>query len=155
VAPRFNVMVICTANICRSPAASVFLQEALLNKAVKVTSAGTLALVGNPADQTIRKLMLERGFNQIESHRSQALMPHHLTQADLVLCMERDHLLRVQHMNPVLSGKAHLLGHFDDQAEVSDPIGQAQVVFDASLDQMQRLATTWAQKMQQMGFFGS
>jgi protein-tyrosine phosphatase len=129
-------MVICTANICRSPAASVFLQEALLNK----------------ADQTIRKLMLERGFNLIESHRSQALMPHHLAQADLVLCMERDHLLRVQHMNPVLSGKAHLLGHFDDQAEVSDPIGKAQAVYDASLDQMQRLATTWAQKMQQMGF---
>lgn len=152
MASDFNVLVICTANICRSPAASVFLQEALLNKAAKVTSAGTLALDGNPADQTIRQLMLERGFNQIDAHRSQALMPHHLSKADLVLCMERDHLLRVQHMNPLLSGKVRLLGHFEDQTEVSDPIGQSQAVYVASLDQMQRLATTWANKMQQMGF---
>ena len=152
MASGFNVLVICTANICRSPAASVFLQEALLKTSAKVTSAGTLALDGNPADQTIRKLMLERGFNQIETHRSQALMPHHLSKADLVLCMERDHLLRVQHMNPVLSGKVRLLGHFEDQTEVSDPIGQAQVVYDTSLDQMQRLAAIWAKKMQQMGF---
>lgn len=154
MASSLNLLVVCTANVCRSPAAAIFLQDALSTstQAVKVTSAGTLALNGNQAVQTIRKLMIERGYNQIESHRSQALMPHHLTQADLVFCMESEHISVVQRMKPLLSGKVYLLGHFEKRTEVADPIGQVEPIYDESLNQMQRFAKIWAQKMQKMGF---
>jgi protein-tyrosine phosphatase len=151
LATSFNILVICTANICRSPAVAVLLQDALANKNVKVSSAGTLALNGNKAADTMRKLLVERGLHQIEDHRSQALMPHHLSQADLIFCMEHEHVARVLQMNPVLKGKVKLMGHFENQSEVSDPYGQPQHVYEQSIDQMQRLTTQWVEKMQQMG----
>ncbi len=151
MATSFNILVICTANICRSPAVAILLQDALANKNVKVSSAGTLALNGNNAADTMRKLLVERGLHQIEDHRSQALMPHHLSQADLIFCMEHEHVARVLQMNPVLKGKVKLMSHFENQSEVSDPYGQPQHVYEQSIDQMQRLTTQWVEKMQQMG----
>jgi len=55
----FKILVVCTANICRSPAAQHFLLQSLKGKQVTVTSAGTLALDGNAADPTIQTLMLD------------------------------------------------------------------------------------------------
>ena len=147
----FNILVICTANICRSPAVCMMLQDALSTKNVKVSSAGILALNGNKAADTMRKLLVERGLHQIEDHRSQALMPHHLSQADLIFCMEHEHVARVLQMNPVLKGKVKLMGHFENQSEVSDPYGHAEPVYEQSIEQMQRLTTQWVDKMQQMG----
>jgi protein-tyrosine phosphatase len=51
----------------------------------------------------------------------------------------------------VLKGKVKLMGHFENQSEVSDPSGHPQHVYEQSIDQMQRLTTQWADKMQQMG----
>jgi len=129
----------------------MLLQESLANKSVKVSSAGTLALNGNKAEDTMRKLLVERGLHQIEDHRSQALMPHHLSQADLIFCMEHEHVARVLQMNPVLKGKVKLMGHFENKSEVSDPYGHDEPVYIQSIEQMQRLTTQWVDKMQQMG----
>ena len=151
MATSFNILVICTANICRSPVVAMLLQDALANKNVKVSSAGTLALNGNKAADTMRKLLVERELHRIEDHRSQALMPHHLSQADLIFCMEHEHVARVLQMNPVLKGKVKLMGHFENQSEVSDPYGHDEPVYEQSIEQMQRLTTQWVDKMQQMG----
>ena len=147
----FKILVVCTANICRSPAAQHFLLESLRGKQVKVESAGTLALDGNFADATIQSLMLERGFQDISQHRSRALMPSHLAQADLVLCMERDHMARVQRLNPLSVNKTRLFGHWENQAEVDDPVGRSEQTYARSLDDMQRLASQWVEKMSMMG----
>ncbi|GAB3624535.1 hypothetical protein GCM10027418_26200 [Mariniluteicoccus endophyticus] len=42
---------VCTGNICRSPAGHLLLQR-YLGDSVEVTSAGTHALVGQPVDPT-------------------------------------------------------------------------------------------------------
>ena len=147
----FKILVVCTANICRSPAAQHFLLQSLKGKQVTVTSAGTLALDGNAADPTIQTLMLERAFDGITEHRSRALMPSHLTQADLVLCMSRDHMTRVQKLNPLSMNKTRLLGHWENQAEVDDPVGRSTQTYARSLDEMQRLTDQWVEKMSMMG----
>lgn len=147
----FKILVVCTANICRSPAGQHFLRQQLAGKNVLIESAGTLAIDGNQADPTIRALMIERGFPDIESHRSRALMPSHLTQYDLVLCMERDHLSRVQKLSPFASNKTRLFGHWDGQSEVDDPVGRSEQTYSRSLDIMQRLSEQWVDKMLMMG----
>jgi protein-tyrosine phosphatase len=147
----FKILVVCTANICRSPAAQYFLRRALEGKQVKVESAGTLALDGNAADPTIQALMLERGFEAITEHRSRALMPSHLTQYDLVLCMERDHMARVQKLNPLGMNRTRLFGHWENRAEVDDPVGRSRQTYIRSLDDMQRLTDQWVEKMSMMG----
>jgi len=151
----FKILVVCTANICRSPAAQHFLLESLQGKQVKVESVGTLAIDGNFADSTIQSLMIDRGFEEITQHRSRALMPSHLTQSDLVLCMERDHMARVQRLNPLSVNKTRLFGHWENQTEVDDPVGRSEKTYARSLDQMQRLAAQWVEKMSMMGMVQS
>jgi protein-tyrosine phosphatase len=65
--------------------------------------------------------------------------------------MEHEHVARVLQMNPVLKGKVKLMGHFENQSEVSDPYGHDEPVYIQSIEQMQRLTTQWVDKMQQMG----
>jgi len=147
----FKILVVCTANICRSPAAQHFLQQRLSGRDVVVESAGTLAIDGNPADATIRQMMGERGYLDIESHRSRALMPSHLKQYDLVLCMAHDHIERAQRLSPYASNKTRLFGHWDGQSEVDDPVGRSDATYAKSLDIMADMADQWVEKMLMMG----
>ena len=147
----FKILVVCTANICRSPAGQHFLAQRLAGKDVLVESAGTLALDGNPADATIRELMTARGYPGIENHRSRALMPSHVSNYDLVLCMERDHMARVQRLTPYAANKTRLFGHWDGQAEVDDPVGRSEKTYARSLDLMDGMADQWVDKMLMMG----
>lgn len=147
----FKILVVCTANICRSPAGQQFLRRRLSGKDVVIESAGTLAIDGNHADATIREMMAERGYPEIESHRSRALMPSHLTQYDLVLCMERDHIERVQRLSPYASNKTRLFGHWQQQSEVDDPVGRSDKTYARSLDIMAEMADQWVDKMLMMG----
>jgi protein-tyrosine phosphatase len=147
----FKILVVCTANICRGPAGQQFLRQRLDGNEVVVDSAGTLAIDGNQADATIREMMLERGYPDIEGHRSRALMPSHVTQYDLVLCMERDHIERVQRLNPYASNKTRLFGHWQQQSEVDDPVGRSDRTYAESLDIMAGMADQWVEKMLMMG----
>jgi protein-tyrosine phosphatase len=147
----FKILVMCTANICRSPAGQQFLRKRLDGRDVMVDSAGTLALDGNLADATIREMMFGRGYPDIEGHRSRALMPSHLSQYDLVLCMERDHMDRVQRLSPYASNKTRLFGHWDGQSEVDDPVGRSEKTYARSLDLMDGMADQWVEKMLMMG----
>jgi len=147
----FKILVVCTANICRSPAGQEFLRQRLADKDVVVESAGTLAIDGNQADATIRQMMLDRGYPDIEAHRSRALMPSHLSNYDLVLCMERDHMERVQRLSPYASNKTRLYGHWESQSEVDDPVGRSEKTYARSLDIMDGMADQWVDKMLMMG----
>ena len=147
----YRILVICTANICRSPVAQQFLAHLLKDHPVQVNSAGTLALNGNPADKTMQELMRERGYPHIIKHRSQALMPSLIQKHDLVLCMENEHLNQAKGMYPVLTGNIKLLGHWGGQSQVSDPIGASRETYLASVEEIETLCKVWADKLIQLG----
>ncbi len=85
-----RVLYVCTANICRSPAAAALLREADL-PGVEVVSAGTHAAVGSPACSVVREL---------SGHESQPLTPALIEPADLVLTAAREHRTAVIDMHP-------------------------------------------------------
>ena len=147
----FRILIICTANVCRSPAAQEFLRRALQGYQVKVDSAGTLAVNGNLADSTIQSLMLDRGFPELSTHRSQVLLPSLLPEYELILCMERSHIDHVRRTSVLSVGKTMLLGHWDGEQEVNDPIGQSREIYMGSLDEMEQFSNQWAQKIIDMG----
>jgi protein-tyrosine phosphatase len=84
----FTILAVCTGNVCRSPA----VERLLLTKlglTVRVTSAGTHALVGHQISEPIAALLRESGAEP-EGFRAQNLSVQMLKEADLILPMTRN-----------------------------------------------------------------
>ena len=87
-----GIVVLCTANVCRSPMAAALLARRLsgLGVTARVRSAGMLR-GGDPPLPEVVSVMAEYGID-IAAHRSRVACAADLASADLVLAMARDHL---------------------------------------------------------------
>jgi protein-tyrosine phosphatase len=96
----FEVVAVCTGNICRSPMAEVLLAAHLRSRGLDahVRSVGTMAWNG-PATPHAVEVMAERGLD-LGLHESRQLTREDVERADLVLAMTRDHLWRVARLAP-------------------------------------------------------
>ena len=146
-----RILVVCTANICRSPAAQQFLAKALADQQIEVYSAGTRAIDNHFAHPQIEQQMVQRGYLAITQHRSTALMPSQLARYGLILCMEQDHLDWIKRASPTSIGKTKLLGHWDGQAGVLDPINGPEEGYSQCLDLMDEYCHQWADKVVSLG----
>ena len=147
----FRILTVCTANICRSPVAQIFLTHALKTHSVQVDSAGTLALNGHSADQAMQTLLQDKGFGDLAEHRSQALLPSLIAKYDLLLCMEDEHLQWITQRSPTATAKVKLLGHWEQGRQVADPIGQNRLEYERSVLEIERLCLQWAHKLTDLG----
>ena len=85
------ILVLCTANVCRSVMAQALLSARLAERParVSVASAGLLA-GGQPPPAEVVTVMAARGID-ISGHVSRRVTAVDLAAADLVLCMAREH----------------------------------------------------------------
>jgi protein-tyrosine phosphatase len=101
-----TLLVVCTANICRSPLAQREFQRAFSSGGrfgtVEVTSAGTRALEGRPMCAVSAAALPDDADDDgfAEAHRSQPLSAEAVRRSDLVLVMERDHRSTVAQLAP-------------------------------------------------------
>lgn len=96
-----RVLLVCTGNVCRSPQAERLLIAEFTRRgiadAVRVRSAGTAALVGEPMTEQAAAQTIGYGGNP-SSHQARQLEASMVEQADLVLAMEleqRAHVVRL------------------------------------------------------------
>lgn len=89
-----SILVICTGNICRSPISEGLLRDALQRRfgsaAPGVSSAGTSGLEGSGAMPESVQAASELGID-IAGHVARRLTRDMASEADLLLCMARDH----------------------------------------------------------------
>lgn len=118
-ASTFNILVVCTGNVCRSPQAAQLLQAEAeqagepWRSTVRITSAGTRALVGSPMDEPAAALSSKFGAAATE-HTARQLDTAMIEDADLVLCMAREHRSAVVRSVPRASRRTFLLTEFVD-----------------------------------------
>lgn len=122
-----TVVFVCTANICRSPAAQVLLADWLRRAQEpgewRVVSAGTWASPGVAASRASRQVARSLGLD-LEAHRSQELSRELLAASDLIVCMARSHREAILAELPELAGRVHLLsGLAGPEYDVPDPYG--------------------------------
>lgn len=99
----FRILVVCTANICRSPASATLLQRELAPLTdigtVEVTSAGVAAVPGMPACDLSSALVGQFVAQQHpgapapdpDGHRSRRVTEQMVVEADLILALDRSH----------------------------------------------------------------
>ena len=65
------LLFVCSGNICRSPMAAALAADAAVRKGLRINveSAGTLALVGDPAEDGARRALVEIGLS-LAGHRA-------------------------------------------------------------------------------------
>ncbi|MFT4050775.1 MAG: low molecular weight phosphatase family protein [Microbacterium sp.] len=98
----FEIMTVCTGNICRSPLAAALLSTRLAGLDVAVTSAGTQGLSAAPMTHEARRIAVELGasVDEVTAHRSRFLLESHLASPDLVIALSREHRRRIVELAP-------------------------------------------------------
>lgn len=133
--PRFNLLLVCTGNTCRSPMAEALARDVLRDQpGVTVGSAGIYAEVGRPASSEAVGVMRDMGLD-LMCHRSRPLTAELIDAADEVYTMTASHRRGVLDLAPHAEGKVRRL---DPGGDIEDPIGAERAVYQRTAEQIRR-----------------
>lgn len=137
-----RILIICTANICRSPVAAALLRDRLRQKGLvgwEVTSAGTWAVEERPASRYSVDVMGQYGFD-ITAHRSTMVEERHLREADLALTMEDGHAEALRAEFPAQAHKVYMLTEMIGRSyNIADPYGGPYAEYQRMVDELSRV----------------
>lgn len=116
-----DVLLVCTANQCRSPMAAALLQRHLAASRLEVgvSSAGLLH-GGHPATAHAQATMAERNLD-LSTHRSRTLDQAILDAADLVIGMTREHVREVAVLDRAAMARTFTLRELERAATEAGP----------------------------------
>ena len=112
-----EILVLCTANVCRSVMAGAFLARRLAaaGEAVRVSSAGLLR-DGDPPPTEVVSVMADHGID-VSGHRSRVADSGTLVTSDLILAMSRDQVRQVAVITPSIWSRVFTLKEFVRRSE--------------------------------------
>lgn len=139
-----RILVVCVGNICRSPMAEFVLRKQLAGRDVSVESAGIAATKGARIDPAALGVLAAHGIDA-DSHVARRLDQSMLDRADLVLVMERQHLEFIRARFPSATGKTFLLGRWQGEFEMPDPLGRPRETFEHLYRAIERATHRWCE----------
>lgn len=124
----FRVLVVCTANQCRSPLAEYLLRDALTTLpgtgGWAVGSAGVVARDGRPMDPAAAVVLTERGLD-VSGFARRRLTRELIARSDLVLTASREHRGQVAQLYPGALSRLFTLQQFGHLLSRTAPLGLA------------------------------
>jgi protein-tyrosine phosphatase len=105
-----SILVVCTANICRSPLAELHLREVLTtgpHASTRITSAGVRGLDGEAMCATARRALDDPEHGR--QHVAREVTGELVGEADLVLTMEKEQRGAIARLSPGQQGKVFTL----------------------------------------------
>ena len=145
---QISILYVCTGNICRSPLAEALLRDYAARRGaageLRVGSAGTHGLTGNPATAEAREAGRRRGLD-LSRHRARAVTPQIAAGADIILAATQDHQNWLRRRFPRLENKVYLAMLFPQrlagqppaETDIPDPVGESVEYYLEVLDMLQ------------------
>lgn len=137
-----NILIVCTANICRSPVAEAILRDRLSNQGLdgwQVGSAGTWASAGQLASTYSVEIMAEQGLD-ITGHTSKPVDDKLLGESDLILCMELGHVEALKTEFPQYTSRIYPLSEMTGQLySIHDPYGEPRPAYEKMVAELTQL----------------
>ncbi|HWA87927.1 MAG TPA: low molecular weight protein arginine phosphatase [Opitutus sp.] len=138
-----NVLVVCTANICRSPMAAGLLQHALAAqpeplRSMKVSSAGIAAREGDAVSENSVIALRKVGID-ISRHVSRPVTQALLNDSAVVVCMTELHRAMIQLQADPAPKHVYLLCEFmppGSAREIADPYGSSLKTYEICRDEI-------------------
>jgi len=114
---------------------------------IAVRSAGTNDASGSDASDQALNVMRERGVD-MSRHKARHINVEIVDWADLILCMERDHLDNLRQRFPEANGKLHLLTEYCGcSGDIIDPSGKPTSAFEECAGRLEILVATLLEKI--------
>ncbi len=138
-----SIVIVCTANICRSPMAAGLLAHALAGqegplRQLPVVSAGVVARAGEPVSENSVVALRKVGID-ISGHRARPLTQQMLDEAFAVLCMTEGHRSMIDLQARPVPPRLHLFREFlpgQGAREIGDPYGGPLKLYEQCRDEM-------------------
>ena len=126
--------------------AEALLRERTVGSGINISSAGTGAMIGWPADETARQVMREHGHD-IEAHRARQITLPLLTASDLILTLDQTHGDWINQRYPQFRGRVHKLLKWNKNADVEDPYMRPAKVFEHVYEDIDLGVAGWLTKL--------
>lgn len=138
-----SIIIVCTANICRSPMGEGLLRHAFAAepeplRSLRVISAGVAARKGEKVSENSLIALKKVGID-ISKHTSQPLTQEMLDDALLVLCMTETHRAMIQLQADPAPKNLHLFREFmphGSDREIADPFGGPLKLYELCRDEL-------------------
>jgi tRNA threonylcarbamoyl adenosine modification protein (Sua5/YciO/YrdC/YwlC family) len=152
----FILLFVCTGNTCRSPMATLLMQqrladrlgvglEELEDRGLLVMSAGIAAMSGGRASPEAVHIMADRGLD-LNRHESQPLSDRLVRFADLILTMTRGHREAILAQWPSTAPRTQVLG--GTAGDVVDPMGGTIEAYRRCAEQLDEFLKPWLDRLQ-------
>ena len=146
----FQILFVCTGNVCRSPAAERLLRRELDQASggiaglggIEVASAGTGALVGEPISPRMAALVAGAGADP-DGFTSRQLTSVILRPAELVIAMTSEHRRDAVTLHPAAVQRTFVLGELAHMLESVD-VREVRAIVGGSASTPERLRATIA-----------
>ncbi|MEZ4864504.1 MAG: hypothetical protein R3C14_24530 [Caldilineaceae bacterium] len=148
------ILIVCTANQCRSPVAEALLRRRLTQQpngvAWQVESAGTWASVGRSAHPQMQVAAAEVELD-LSAHRARMVDDLNLADYDLILTMEQNHREALQVEFPAVRNRIYLLSEMIGLTyDIHDPIGGPLEEFRSTVREIDRLLQAALPRLQEL-----
>jgi protein-tyrosine phosphatase len=141
-----NILIVCTGNICRSPLAEASLRERTAGQDFQISSAGTGAMVGWPADPAAVEVAQAHGLD-ISAHRARQLTQPLLIASELVLTLDQSHSDWINQRYPQFRGRVHKILKWQKNLDVDDPYQRPQTAFIKAYQDIELGIADWLKKL--------